>query len=82
MEKTIKPVLMFACPDTKMIVVKVCHFWDYKPYSAGWQADPRLTDNTLVPDVDITGDSFEFPNTAAGERAALRKVAELYAAQL
>ena len=78
-----KPVFLFECEETDVIVVMTVQHWDLRSYSAGWMCSEDLKEgSTFVPDVDIMDEEFRFPRTGEGMQAALRKVAELYAEQL
>lgn len=76
-----KPVFMF-CKEVSetenvYVVMEVTH-WNYSSYDSGWMWDRVLGKECLVPEVDIVKHQWMFKD----EQEALRKVAELYAAQL
>ena len=78
----IRPVFIFRTDtdgkEKSQYIVKEVRYFDWSGYSSEWMCDDQLGDSCLVPDVDITEKSYTFDT----EQEALRKVAELYAAQL
>jgi len=72
-----KPVFLFRTLEGKYVVKRV-RYWDYVSYPSKWMDDPLLGDECLVPDVDVTEETFLFDS----EQDALKKMAELYAVQL
>jgi hypothetical protein len=80
--KEIKPVFFFHIDlvNSHRYVVYTVKSWDYHYYDPNWTCDPLLTEggDCLVPDIDLVDESFVFNN----EQEAMRKMAELYSAQL